>query len=1769
MEGANSEINMKADDQTTKRGTIIDQNEKRECNNGDCLDNNNNNNPESGNGGGYLFNLLGRLNNYKKPKSKTISEEACINGNCDVEENDNNSLKDDESKKENLNGGQPEKGNIKKNDATKKGEPTSKGGTSKKGESAPKGTTSKKGESAKKGSTSKKGESTPKGGDTSKKGDINSKNDVSCSKGLSPKNATKNGELTKNNNVKELKKNEHNLTSNINGVATVASMIANKNILNDLKKNEDKEKLYKLEQNKSDDIADNNISNKKNGGGNSIDNINNDHVMKIGESECREKIEELIKEIQMNDGLYDEKNNEIFLLYTELYKYLIDLTDYINIGSNNLKKYIKEEIEKLKENNELIFHFLKNFKKKKNNILLNLNDSTLDEIKSSFFENFEKILKGMEEELLEQYYNDLEENVMKNRTVGVIFIILCRNQIIYVLEKLYKNVFMPTVDNFEEINKVIKSLTNMNNFTRIIITVNVSNNTNRDSKINNNVDRSIKHIIGNGIETNINGVNNIIHDVVENELTSLIQNGINNNMSMVGCNNISSPRNNTNNNYLISINRNIQKISENINEIDQMDDDDDEFDERQEFEDDNSNLENKTSFGSLRNGSNKLNKLNFNKKTNYFRKENNDAQVLLSACTPNASSSFVEKKLREKNVKKKIMSNDSNSSKNNHILFNDKNISKSISYDRNHLNSNTTANNLLISSNSNDTTLNCSNMGSNNGTNNSIINNSNCINGSNASSNNSNNKTNSNISTNASTNLGNSNNICSNSILGGIVNGVINNNTNMNNNNCNSVSDNDYFSDMMVYISWVPKSARCQYPLELPKNSAERNKLAEYIEAKEQMLYILKLMGYEEIDNIYFHPPKGSHIKIKFKTLACMNKFLKAYKNTPDKWKEDMFNFFNIPLRSSISVRDLRIERAVPRSSTAEFKKIKKINKNNHDLFLFKENYNLCQDNSVEKLEKINFQYDSYTKNIMGTIGSTGNSRCDNNSTSTMHSFIQGGNVKNNNSVINNISNTNIKKYNGGKKYFNKIKGFNNLNSDYINNSMLSNNSTFDDIDNNIIFAHNNNNNNNNNVDDIEHSINISCNNNMVSCSGDGTNIMQTSRLYSVNNNRNNIGTTTVMIPNAILGNRNNNSQNITNTISSNRLGLHTIKENGKYYYENKMYNHMNRANIFNGNSLIPNNLNNDNFINTSNDDDGNSVHNNSTIVNGNICINGKNENGKLNYNINHSATMFTSRNPSRNMYILKNKNMNRNGIGTETGTTGASLLSASTFVNTNTTPHSINNKDIMNNNQSFNLKKQTHYASYSNNTNGLNDHIFSYTTNNNNNISIALNNRILNDNSRNTNNYSNRDLQNEPPNLTHFNTAIMDQNFEKEKNIRKFKNCYIASNTYTDNTINNVDANNNNNNNNNNMDNSKIVNNSNTLENNNTNSGASIINGPLNNNNNNNGSRSSSNSNMDRMINSCMHRLSNVKSHNNNNFCSSAFSSNILNKKYMQNNHINSSNNNNNEDIKEDFKNLINIDFINDIDMDYEEKNPHNIANEILNRNSNRHLHPKQGNVKRYMSLSNCLNDSLLENRTGNCTTNNDSMKGRDYSMYENLSFKNLNDFSSIINDVQDKTNDINFNENDFSYQSSNINNNLTNVCDEVNIDGSCVVIPDGYNNYFSDDKSNLYDNNKNTFFNYYNSMMQSANANNIHMNQNNNIGNTISNNIINNKIINNNMNTNNIGIDNNNNNTNNNNGANNNNPLNLVNDTTINDNFNSVDCVENNNHGTTKINNMNEAYY
>ncbi|CRG96955.1 asparagine-rich protein, putative [Plasmodium gallinaceum] len=843
----------------------------------------------------------------------------------------------------------------------------------------------------------------------------------------------------------KIEKNENVIHGMVKDEVLNSEIRKNKHMNNETEKNENiicnevrtNENLYEMRENI-------NLTNEIEGN----QNIYNDMRKKRNLHEL-EKIERLFKEIRKHENLYNEEVNEI-LLYNDLYNFLVEKIEYIDIENKEIKKYLKEEIEKLKENNNLLFDFLKKSKNEKNNIFLNMNDDMLNELKNSFYEIFEKKLRG-------ECNTECEENIMENKNVSRIFSILCKKQVINVLEEVLKNVYAD--ENIDE-NK-IKRLSNLNNFMYLL---NTANNKNSGGE-------------------KMEGIKN----------PSIVK-------------------------------REIEEISNDHHEI-----------------------SNKTNFSSLSNGSNKtnkINKLNLNKKTsNYFRKDNNETQISLSTCL--TETSFMEKKIKEKNSKKKILY------ENNNILTNDKN-SKKMFY--------------------------------------------------------------------------------------------VNNNS----------FPNEYFSDMMVYISWVPKSARCQYPLELPKNSAERNKLAEYIEAKEQMLYILKLMGYEEIDNIYFHPPKGSHIKIKFKTLTCMNKFLKAYKNTPDKWKEDMFNFFNIPLRSSISVRDLRIERAVPRSSAAEFKKIKKINKNYHDLFLFKENYNLCDEN-IENMDKINFHYNTYNKNIIGQNKSGSN---------------------------------NNKKINENKKSLQKTKTSNASDNTNINIGSSVNNN-MDDIDSNNMVI------NNDNINSPSLGVNNSLN-------------------FQSNNN------TSVITSNNILSKNNNN--NLNNNYGGSKNSPNNMKSN-KAFLTNKVNNNINS-----------NNINNDNLNNIN----SNSIHN-SSINNNNI---NKNVNGKLNYNtnnnINHNNTMFASRNSSRNIYNIKNRNSHRNGSN------------LSNFLNSF-------NKDMMNN---FSFKKQTHYASFSNNSNNnmnsLNQHIF--TLNNN----------------------SNKGAQNGISNSNQFSNHA-DSNNKKEKSVlRNFKNCYM--NNYSEN---------------------------------------------------------------------------------------------------------------------------------------------------------------------------------------------------------------------------------------------------------------------------------------------------------------------------------------------------------------------------------------------------
>ncbi|SBT01948.1 asparagine-rich protein, putative [Plasmodium ovale] len=1596
MENTKPEVDVRGEDNGVKKISALEQHEKRECN----VDENVSKNfvgGGGGGGGGYLFNLLDRLNNFKKIKPKTGEEEQQINGKC----NEQDDLNEQEKKEENGSLDILEKAHEKKKEVTK--------GEIEKGEIA--------------------------------NGEI--------ANGEAGKGGVTKAEISKKESFKELKKSEqYGICSNGNAASTsgVVSGVSSKNvhekdehmIINasiELKNGaDDKENILCSNENMR------NVKNGciKDGDNNSVCN-KSDVLMKSMNLRGLDKIKKLINEIRMNEEFYDEETNDLMLLYNDLYKCFFENIDYINVGNKNVKKYLKEEIEKLKENSNLLSHFLNNSKKEKNNILLNMNDAMLNEVKRSFYENFENKLKGGE-----YYSSEFEENIIKNRNVSTIFSILCRKQVINVLEEVYKNVFFPTPEQFDNKNRIIKRLSNMNKLMHFLLTTNAGmSGSNRDncSGKNSGGVGSMGSINSNSGENCKSNNNNMI--ALENGATLHLTTAGSRGGGNIG-------ESNNHRSHVVNTKRETEEV---------VDNDDEESHE----------IGNKTNLCSLSNGgnkTNKMNKLNLNKKTsNYFRKDNNETQISLSTCL--TETPFIDKKLKEKSQKKKVIANDNSGS---NTVLNDKGTLKKML---------------------------CDSGAHNNGGNHNLG------------------------------NTGNGGNQHSNSGSGNANHSAHGNHSNHGNYNHNShgngVSANDYFSDMMVYISWVPKSARCQYPLELPKNSAERNKLAEYIEAKEQMLYILKLMGYEEIDNIYFHPPKGSHIKIKFKTLTCMNKFLKAYKNTPDKWKEDMFNFFNIPLRSSISVRDLRIERAVPRSSAAEFKKIKKMNKNYQDLFLFKDNYNLCEGNNVDKMEKINFHYDARNKHIViqnteennNTPSVINTIRSNSNNLNMNVSMNLNGNANGSNSGVSNnqagIGHGGMKKSNENRKNMHKMKGCSNMGElgadhmDDMDGSMMLNlehNNSINDCNsrgfngsgfNGSGFNGSGFNGNGFNGSGFNgSSFNGSgFNNSSFNNSGynDGTtmhssvNVMHKSLTVPGNNNGNNDTPTTMMMSNSMIDGKNSltSCSNMNNSAKSgsDKIGIHHMNENSKVFLANKVGNmgrnmggnmgssHMNSSHA-SGNHISGSHMNSESFSNS----------NNGSLHNGCMGNNGGGD-GKMNYSINHSNTMFTSRNSSRNMYLLKNnKNINRNGaVGEET----ASLLSTSTFVNSNT-GQSIG-KDLVHNGN-FNFKKQTHYASFSNNTNGnissISDHIFAYSNGsvsgnvngNSNNANVNLSsslssgmdiNGIVNmgltigsgmgGNNNNNNNNSTKGTQNATASIGQFTNSLIDPNCSKEKNfLRNFKSCYMGSG-----------------------------------------SKGSGINGGA--------SHNDSNIGGGDALSNCVHQMGSVKVHNdgggycygNGNYgysnCGSGkFGAELMKEKYVQS-----------EDMKEDFKNLINIDFINDIDMDYEDKSRN--MHENMSRNIG-HLQ-RQANAKRFIPLSSCLSEGLLGGNTncnvscngncsGNCNGNCDSsnhVKSREYGKYEKIPFNNMNEVSYIMNEEENSNEDMNFNENDFAYSNANVGNNKVGNACGMSVDGvTCVgagvattgvASPDGYN-YFAEDKSNLYDNRKKNMFNYYtNAIAHVANSN------------------------------------------------------------------------------------------
>ncbi|GAW83694.1 hypothetical protein, conserved [Plasmodium gonderi] len=1347
------------------------------------------------------------------------------------------------------------------------------------------------------------------------------------------------------------------------------------------------------------------------------------------------KAEELIKEIKENEEVHsDEMSNDMLLLYAELYNCLFDRLDCEELGNKEKTQILKKEIEKFRENQNIMLDYLGRYKNEVKSILLSMNDSSLvnnnvningniiandneenekresqnldqvsqqlnrrdgamlSEIKSSFYQMMEQKLNGYDYD-----NNEIEENLMYNRNLNMFFLLMCRKHIIHFLEEIFSAIHVMLVEKEkleEEMSALLKRMNRINIFMHLLIKTNERNGGNASTKHD-----CLKGSYIYDDQGSHNDVSNKIRMDTENNKNYIngkcrTEEVLENNTEKQHHQQYYSQQNHSQQ-YHSQQNHSQQYHPQqyygqhhhqqyHIQQYHHQH-------HRQHYHHDTSN---RTNFSPLNHGVNRLNKvnkMNLNKKTsNYFRKDNNETQVSLS--TGLTEVSIVDKKVRDRNSKKKILSNE-NSSSNSTLVLNDKGVPKKIS--------------------------------------------------------------------------------CENSTHG------------VGNGNANGTGlTNDYFSDMMVYISWVPKSARCQYPLELPKNSAERNKLAEYIEAKEQMLYILKLMGYEEIDNIYFHPPKGSHIKIKFKTLACMNKFLKTYKNTPDKWKEDMFNFFNIPLRSSISVRDLRIERAVPRSSAAEFKKIKKINKNYHDLFLFKDNYHLCEDgnnNNISKLENVNIHYDSLNKHIvMHTKGAAtatasvamaddyhGNGNNSNNkkanndhrkNISKMKGIIGSISVNENASeevahvLVDENSSTPLNNFStlckgnmstaveGGSNGAISVGTLGRLgsssvierngsatngigNGEMMNVSSSANNNLINDTDNGI--------NHDAHVDHHPHHQPLSGHDNISNALTTKTTavIMSNGILKQVSNN-----SSSANMLHGIYPNGKSNTNNIRNGgrtfLTSNHMGSGGVgfvpgvngmgsSSSMSGYYGNYVSNQM-------GNQMRSH-LNSE----TLNHFDGGSMRNG--CISKNIV-----GNDKLNYTINHNNTMYSSRNSSRNIYLMKNKNLNNKtvcagdevdtigsgrGIGIGSSTSGGgggggrrnSFLSNSNFLSSSSSNNGMNtiNKDNILNNVSYNFKKQTHYASFSNasnnNMNSHNEHLFSFNSSggstanvNGSNSALCSNNHgngnlIIStfNNTQHSNNHSNnsstRGTQNGTTNLNHFGTSshLDVAGSSKEKNLmRGFKSCHLGIGTAGE-----MNAS---------MGSFGVG--SLKLQNDFCSGNNSV-------NNNNSGSNNG-----------------NTYSYGDDKFCTD-----VINQNYGTQN----------DDMKEDFKNLINIDFINDIDMDFDEKsneelsmssvceygnhgdgnkngnvsgngsgngNDNNDENNNGNSNGNgnskalsrnfNHLHQQANNVKRLNPLESCMSEGLLSasgatcvgNCAGNCMgsscvgsrNGSSSIKAREYEQFD-----------------------------------------------------------------------------------------------------------------------------------------------------------------------------------------
>lgn len=111
-----------------------------------------------------------------------------------------------------------------------------------------------------------------------------------------------------------------------------------------------------------------------------------------------------------------------------------------------------------------------------------------------------------------------------------------------------------------------------------------------------------------------------------------------------------------------------------------------------------------------------------------------------------------------------------------------------------------------------------------------------------------------------------------------------------------------------IYVSWIPKNARCKLVHELPDTVEECEKYPEYVAARDKMLVVLQKLGFFHVESITFHPPRGSHIIIRFLNKNIETIFLQRYKDCPHQWKLDMHKYYKFSKKVIGYIKNLRVD---------------------------------------------------------------------------------------------------------------------------------------------------------------------------------------------------------------------------------------------------------------------------------------------------------------------------------------------------------------------------------------------------------------------------------------------------------------------------------------------------------------------------------------------------------------------------------------------------------------------------------------------------------------------------------------------------------------------------------------------------------------------------------------------------------------------------------------------------------------------------------------------